>query len=193
MIRFEQPPEPTDFDERVRQRGSGWLKNNPHPQRPRDYWTPFRPQLADGFGNLCAYSCMYEPVGTVDHFLSCKNERYLAYEWSNYRFSAGWVNSSKQTVDSDVLDPFEVESGWFEILLPSLHLVVTKAVPTELREKAQFTIERLRLVEDERVLRQRAGWYELYLQEKINLDALRQCAPLIAAAVEKASKLATED
>ena len=128
---------------------------------------------------------MYEPVGTVDHFLSCKHERHLAYEWSNYRFSAGWINSSKQTADARVLDPFEIQEGWFEILLPSLQLVVTDKVPEELKGKAQFTIDRLHLVQDERVLRQRAEWFQLFREGLLKLEGLRRVAPLIAAAVEK--------
>ena len=47
---------------------------------------------------LCAYSAMYESVGTVDHFVSFHEDRSKAYEWGNYRYSAGWVNSSKQNV-----------------------------------------------------------------------------------------------
>ncbi|WP_228019853.1 hypothetical protein [Sphaerospermopsis sp. LEGE 08334] len=53
----------------------------------------------------------------LEHFLSCENHRHLAYEWTNYRFVSGWVNSSKGTLDNQVLDPFEVEDDWFEILL----------------------------------------------------------------------------
>jgi hypothetical protein len=63
--------------------------------------------------------------GTVDHYLCCKNYRHLAYEWSDYRFAFSWINSSKGTLDSQVLDPFEVEDGWFEIVLPSLELILT--------------------------------------------------------------------
>jgi hypothetical protein len=121
----------------------------------------------------------------VDHFLSCKHERHLAYEWSNYRFAAGWINSSKQNVDGEVLDPFELENGWFEILLPSLQLVLTDKIPRKLRAKARFTIERLHLKDDERVLRQREAWYRLYREGDLTLDGLHQVAPLVAAAVEK--------
>ncbi len=185
MIRFEEVPQPQKFEEQARRPGLKWLRDNPPPKRPRDYWSRFKPQLADGFWNLCGYSCMYEPVGTVDHFLSCKHERRLAYEWSNYRFSASWINSSKQNVDSGVLDPLEVEDGWFEIHLPSLQLVLTDRVPEALKSKAQFTIERLHLIDDMRVIRQREQWYQLYCEGKLNLECLRKCAPLIATAVEK--------
>ncbi len=192
MLRFEESSEPKEFDQRARKPGLGWLERNPPPKRPRDYWTAFKPELADSFRKLCAYSCMHVPVGTVDHFLSCKHERHLAYEWSNYRFAAGWINASKQNVDARILDPFEVEDEWFEIHLPSLQLVLTDKVPKDLRDKAQFTIERLHLVNDQRVMRQREEWYQMYREGMLDLDGLYRMAPLIASAIERSS-IATTD
>ncbi|MGF1675657.1 hypothetical protein [Plectonema radiosum] len=105
MIPFEPPPEPPDFDKKARQPGNAWLAKNPDPKKgTRDYWSPFKSNLADGFNNLCAYSVMYEPVGTVEHYLSRDNYRNLAYEWSNLRFASGWINSCKGTLDDQVLD-----------------------------------------------------------------------------------------
>ncbi|MEA5578933.1 hypothetical protein [Anabaena sp. UHCC 0451] len=186
MLKFNPPAEPADFDIKARQPGNNWLaKNTDTKKRPIDYWSKFKSNLADGFGNLCGYSVMYEPVGTVEHFLSCENHRHLAYEWSNYRFASGWINSSKGTLDNQVLDPFEVEDDWFEILLPSLQLVVSDKVPLEKLEKAEFTLQRLHLQDDERVLRQRQAWYQMYLNGEITLTGLEKKAPLIARAIKK--------
>jgi hypothetical protein len=186
MLKFNPPPEPADFDTKTRQPGNDWLtKNLNDKKRPKDYWSNFKSNLADGFGNLCGYSAMYEPVGTVDHYLSCENHQNLAYEWSNYRFSSGWINSSKGTLDDRVLDPFLVEDDWFEILLPSLQLIVTDAVPPAERQKAEFTLQRLHLQDDERVIRQREAWYQLYLDGDISLIGLEKRAPLIARAIRK--------
>ncbi len=185
MIHFEPVSEPPDFDQNARQRGHKWLAENPYATRPRDYWTPFKPQLADGFGNLCGYTAMYESVGTVDHYQSWKNNKPLAYEWSNYRFAAGWINSSKLNADDQVFDPFEVEDGWFEILLPSLQLVVTSAVPVNKRTQAEYTLERLHLRDDERVIRQREAWYRRYQENKLTLKGLEEVAPLLARAIRK--------
>ena len=92
---------------------------------------------------LCAYSAMYESVGTVDHFVSFHEDRSKAYEWCNYRYSAGWVNSSKQNLCStDLMDPLSVEEGWFEILLPSLQLKVSDSIPSEFRQLAKDTATR---------------------------------------------------
>lgn len=182
--------EPADFDARCRQAGQQWLLDHPKAgrkpgQRPRDYWSPFKPQLADAFGGLCAYGAMHEPVGTVDHFLPVDADESLAYEWRNYRFAAGWINSSKNKA-VDILDPLAVCAGWFEVLLPSLQLVmVLERVPEALRELAEQTLIRLHLRDDERVLRQRRMWYRMYQEGKLTLEGLRAVAPLIAAAVEK--------
>ena len=47
---------------------------------------------------------MLDLDGTVDHFLSTDQRRDLAYEWTNYRYATGWLNSSKQTLDQEILD-----------------------------------------------------------------------------------------
>lgn len=184
MMRFKPVPEPSQFNEKARLPGNAWLAQNPG-KRPKDFWFPFKSQLADGFQNLCGYSAMYEPVGTVDHYLSCENHPNLAYEWENYRFASAWINSSKRTLDERVVDPFQAEDDWFEILLPSLQLVLTDAVPAHERERAAFTLERLHLRDDERVIRQRREWYRLYQDGELTLAGLEKKAPLIARAVRK--------
>jgi hypothetical protein len=185
MKRFQRALEPAGFDEGCRQPGLAWLRANPSPKRPRDFWSPFKTRLCDAFGQLCGYSCMFEPVGTVDHYLSCHVRRERAYEWDNFRFASQWINSSKRTADDEVLDPFEVEDGWFEILLPSLQLVLTDRVPPEHRARAEHTLRRLHLRDDVRVIRQRAEWYRMYEEGELNLEGLRRKAPLIADAIER--------
>ena len=112
MIRFERVPEPEDFQDKARAPGVAWVAAHPDAKRPKDYWTPCKGALAEGFRGLCAYSAMYEPVGTVDHFVSWHEDRSKAYEWSNYRYSAAWINSSKSSVPSGyLLDPLEIEDG----------------------------------------------------------------------------------
>lgn len=185
MIPVARPAEPATFDVRCRQPGRAWMAKNADAKRPRDYWSPFRPALADGFRSLCGYGAMYVTVGSVDHFVSTKNQPDLAYEWSNYRFIDEWINKSKKNADDDVLDPFEVGPGWFEIQLPSLQLKVTDKVPAALRDKAEYTLKRLHLRDDERVIRQRRGWYEAYQAGHLTLDGLARFAPLIADAVRQ--------
>jgi hypothetical protein len=128
---------------------------------------------------------MHDPTGgTVDHYLSFKNHPHLAYEWTNYRFASATLNSSKKNADDAVLDPHEVGDGWFEIILPSLQMKVSATIPAAYRAKAEHTISRLKLRDGERIIRWRQSWYVLYLNGGLSLDALRQVAPLIAAAVQ---------
>lgn len=129
---------------------------------------------------------MLDPTGgTVDHYFSYKNFPELAYDWENYRFASGILNSSKKTADSDVLDPYDVQADWFEVILPSLQMQVTNSVPAHLEEKAKHTIKRLGLRDGERVIRWRKSWYDLHLQGRLDLTGLWKVAPLIAAAVAK--------
>lgn len=193
MIRFTLAPKPEGFVEKVERRGEAWLQANPA-GRPYRYWSEFRSALADAFRNLCAYSAIYEPVGTVDHFVSCDEDRSRAYDWSNYRFASGWVNSSKQALQSaQVLDPFEVQDDWFEILLPSLQLVTTDRIPEEYQERAAFVLRRLRLQDGEAVIRQRRAWYQLYMEGKLTLEGLAERAPLIASAAARATALSAQN
>ena len=184
VIRFEPVPEPDGFDRRARTPGEAWLAATPEPKRPRDLWTQFKGDLADGFRNLRAYSAMFEPVGTVDHFVSCHEDRSKAYDRTTCRDCAGWINASKSKEPAARLpDPFEIEDGWFEIHLPSLQLRVSDAIPEEFRARAEHVLTRLRLRDDERVMRQRRAWYKQYQDGKLTLAGLDGNAPLIAAAV----------
>lgn len=187
-------PEPADFDRRCRQKGQAWLQQNPKSTRkaprPKDFWSPFRPALAQAFADLCAYGAMYEPNGTVDHFTPVDADESLAYEWTNYRYASGWINSSKSR-RAQVLDAFQVQVGWFEVLLPSLQLVAVKTrIPPELHALVDDTLQALHLCDDERIVRQRQAWLRLYEAGDLTLDGLRKMAPLIAAAVEKRDGLA---
>jgi hypothetical protein len=184
MIPCSPAPEPADFDQACRQPGNAWLVAHPNATRPRDYWSRFKPELAAAFRQLCAYTAVYEPVGTIDHYLSW-DLGGAAYEWGNYRYASQWINSSKQTADGLVLDPFEVGEDWFEILLPSLQLRLTDQVPATHRSRAEFTLERLHLRDDERVIRSRRSWFELFQGGELTLAGLLERAPLIARAVEQ--------
>lgn len=190
-------PEPESFGVKCRQKGQDWLQRNPKSirkqKRPRDYWSGFRPALADRFSDLCAYGAMYEPVGTVDHFQPVDADETLAYEWLNYRFASGWINSSKNKCAA-VLDPFDVQPGWFEVLLPSLQLVARKdRIPAALHALADDTLRRLHLRDDERIVRQRRKWLEMYESGRLDLEGLRAFAPLIAEAVERLHKTSKTD
>ncbi|MBM7112640.1 hypothetical protein [Archangium primigenium] len=188
MIPVGRVPEPPGFHDKVRQPGRQWLLRHPQAERPRDLWSPFREKLAEGFGHRCGYTAMWELSGTVDHFRSIKRDRSLAYEWSNYRYASQWINSSKRA--GEVLDPYDVGEGWFEVHLPSLQLLLTDKVPEVLRALVESTLRLLPLVHDERILRLRRAWYAQYQAGRLSLEGLRVVAPLIASAIERSRERA---
>ena len=186
MIRFERVPKPAGFDEAAA-KGQQWLDAGPERAKTRpSLWRPFAKHLAQGFRYLCGYSVVYVANGEVDHFVSEKEDPSRLYDWDNYRYADGWFNASKKDLRShEILDPFEVEDGWFEIILPSLQLVVTDACPPGLHERALRMLDRLHLGDDERVLRYRREWYRMYVDGELTLEGLAKKAPLIARAVVK--------
>lgn len=191
MIHVPSPirPEPPRFDEECRQQGRKWLAHHdPLPDRPRDFWSPFRPDLRRGFGQRCGYYAMYVHDGQVDHSTSwktCKDNGTpeLAYEWDNFRFVDGALNSRKKTWDDGLLDPFEVEEGWFEVELPTLFLRAAR-VPPERQEAARLTLERLELDQGPRALELRWEWFEDY-RRGMPIEQLHEKAPLVAQAIER--------
>jgi hypothetical protein len=188
MIRVARPREPEAFDDRCRKRGRQWLKEHPGYKRPRDYWSEFEPQLRSAFNGLCGYCAMMIMKGQIDHFvpvdvLKERGEDELAYEWSNFRYGEGVLNQRKSS--HVVLDPYRVKNEWFQILLPSLQLVLTREVPRYRRKLAEFTLQQLGLQDSEVVVRYRAKWFSLYREGELSLEGLKQVAPLIANAVEQ--------
>ncbi|MBX3232929.1 MAG: hypothetical protein KIT84_44800 [Labilithrix sp.] len=189
MIPVKRSPAPKKHASMVAKPGNAWLEKNAASRtRPPGHWRLVRAELAEAFGHRCGYSAMYEPVGTVDHYLSIEGgARHLAYDWSNYRYAAGWVNSSKGTLDDLVLDPFDVRPGWFEMLLPSLQVVMTDRIPVRFRSKATVVLERLQIGHGEQVIRMRQAWLTKYREGKASLELLDDWAPLLAEALRKES------
>ena len=131
---------------------------------------------------------MWDLNGTVDHFSAQNRDRSNLYEWGNLRYASQWINSSKKA-KTGFLDPYDVEDGWFEVLLPSLQLVATSEVPESKRTLVETTLSELPIAHDERVIRQRRAWLEAYERGEITVDGLRTFAPLLAAAIAKRDAL----
>jgi len=192
MIPVPNPiPEPAHFEERCRVPGRAWLAKNEEalPDRPRDFWSAFRPDLRRGFENRCGYLAMRLEDGHVDHFLSWRNVRHLqpelAYEWSNFRFVDGAVNSKKGTLDDQLLDPFEIQDDWFELELPTFILKMGSKLPAHLRAKAEFTLRQLDLEQGRKAVLLRWEWYHAFVEGHINQAGLERYAPLVARAMDR--------
>lgn len=187
------------YEAHVRGPGSRWLAENPFseakpgepapkPKRPPSLWLKVRDELADAFYHRCAYTAArLSAPGEVDHFVSADEDRNKLYEWDNFRYCAGWLNSSKRNIRStEILDPLAIEDDWFEIVLPSLELRVTEKCPEHLRKRAEFMLDRLKLRNGHEVRRFREEMYNLYEREGPQvLPILDEWVPMIARAIRK--------
>ncbi len=180
MIHFQAVQEPEGWAA-VKKEADAWLEDHPDAQRPRDYWSAFITVLAEGFGYLCGYSALFDPAGTVDHFVPSGQP----YDWSNYRYATGWINSKKRA--AIVLDPFKVQDEWFELQFPSLQLKLSDKIPPDQKDLAEFTLKRLNLVDDERLIKCRAEWLRMYQEKELTLEGLEKKAPLVARALRRQS------
>lgn len=191
MIPVANPiPEPKAFDAECRTPGTVWrcsrqlAGTTPKTSEFPNLWAKYESDLSSAFHERCGWWAMWIAEGEVDHFLSKKNRPDLAYEWSNYRYIAGSVNGSKGNHDDDVLDPFEVQEDWFEVILPSMQLIVTDQLPIAWMDKARFTLKQLRLQDGTKIVRCRRRWYESF-KNGMPMSELVKFAPLVAKAVKK--------
>lgn len=196
MMKFVLADEPDGFDERVRRKGNDWLTANPSATSSKypSYWSEFKPQLAEAFHCLCGYTIMRTKLenADVEHYISKDTDSSKAYEWSNYRYSCLNINRYyKKNHDDNILDPFEVENDWFELLLPDCQLVLTDKVPPDKLSRAEFTLEQLQLQRGEWLIRERQYLFFAYTDGEITLDYLEREAPLLARAIEKRDAVVT--
>ncbi|WP_445672997.1 hypothetical protein [Pseudomonas inefficax] len=209
MIRVELVDEPESFDETVRKPGlraiaelvgeEGLSARRGRPRKvvaptreniPADkfpaVWTNALPDLMEAYGRLCAYICIYiERVtggGSVDHMLPKSCSWQDVYEWKNYRLACTLMNARKNNYQ-DVLDPFEVEDGWFRIELVSYQVIPGEGLDPMTKARVLATIERLKL-NDHDCLKVREEYATAFFDGDIKLDYLRRRAPFLAREIE---------
>ncbi len=169
--------------------------------RDYPYWVRAMPALHRAYGGICAYLARYiEPVETptTDHFVALRNavDPLLAYTWSNYRLAHALVNSVKSAIP-DVLDPFEIEAGWFGIDFGTFETVIGPNTPRGQREAVAHTILALKL--DGRELattRRRAAeryWSPPRGHRPLPLWSLEQDEPFLASELRRQGRLNPED
>lgn len=180
MIHVEPQPEPPDFDSKVRQPGQSELSSPEGELRP--HWQHCALQLWHAYRSVCAYSSLYIPRGTgarsVDHLLPKSKHRELTYEWSNYRLACSRMNARKNALES-VLDPFEVQDGWFALELSTLQVIPAEGLPEHLRQRVQETIDRLDLNDDE-FIQARTAYYEVFQSREVQFGYIRKHFPFLA-------------
>lgn len=135
----------------------GWTWTAPPPDGQSSllpsYWTTVLDDLHEGYSGICAYLSVYTHRSldgtSVDHYLpKSKSAVSLAYDWSNYRLASRPMNTNKWD-HQDVLDPFTLPLGLFELNLLSGKVRINTAVApvgSLLHDQAWHTLkERLKL------------------------------------------------
>ena len=146
------------------------------------------------YKRLCAFSCLYieELTGaaTVDHMLPKSTHWDHVYEWSNYRLSSGLMNSRKDDF-ADVIDPFDVQEGWFALELDDLQVVCFAGLDAPTVNRVEATIARLKL-NDRECTSARREYVQSY-RDGGRLDYLERRAPFIARELRRQNKLRPGD
>lgn len=153
LIPVEPQAEPPGFDDSVRARGRAWLalhraEVDSGERELQPFWRTCLPDLHRLYDGFCAYSTLYIPraVGNeaVEHFVPKSKSLDRAYEWSNYRLACARMNSRKGVFE-DVLDPFELEDGTFQLDPVTARIHPAAGLELARHELAQQTIDRLHL------------------------------------------------
>lgn len=164
------------------------------------YWTEVRgsdhksalDDMMEKYGQFCAYLAMRieRATGspTVDHYVPKERDWKLVYEWSNYRLSASCVNGAKGT--RDVVDPFEVGPGWFELDLDTFVVRRGNAAPAAEHVRIDETLKILNL---RQCIAQRGDFITRYRTREIDLVHVEIYAPFIASELRRQGQLVGED
>lgn len=178
------PKPPKGWQTQVLKKGRKWLNlssANRGAKSPRPYWLKYRDEIGEKFDYICCYTAVYVANGQADHHIPWAAVRgtrnaHQADQWSNIRYADGWINSAKGS--ARLPDPFVVQNGWFELLLPSLELQATgRHPPTE----QQAVDNLLKLVgKDHRAMKVRNRYFDQYRKGKRPFELVDEDAPLLA-------------
>jgi hypothetical protein len=189
MIPVQLQPEAADFDAQVRRPGLAYLQTNPNPSsrefKRRNYWTRAVSELSSAYENRCAYTSlrMVDSI-SIDHFLPKAHYPELAYEWSNYRLARQKLNGRKGNTE-EVIDPFNVEFGWFELDLPSCLLQPAQSLEREIKSRINQTINILQLNRDESLVQERCDLLVNLADELITIEFVDKTYPFLSYEVRR--------
>jgi hypothetical protein len=218
VIRVVPAPEPASFDAQVRQPGLSAIaelvgekpllrrrgrarkkvaekrEDIPGDKFP-EYWRLVLDDLLEAYGRICAYVCVYIERITgqpsVDHMAPKSLAWDQVYEWKNYRLACSLMNSRKGAIIA-VLDPFEVEDGWFELELVSFQIVAGEGLDAVLKSQVDETIDLLKL-NDAECRRLREEYVVSYLSGEISWSYLRKRSPFVARELQREGRLRKGD
>lgn len=184
MIPVSLKQEPVNFNDTVRVPGQSFLSLNPHPKRDewRPYWTKVLPNLRLEYKGICSYSATWIPHSTgshsVDHFLPKDLYPFLAYEWNNFRYCSSRFNSRKRI--KNILDPFTIQPGWFEINFNNMLIRPASHLSQSLKDEINNSIDILKLNSDDILVEERLIYLQDFETGEISFDYLQRKTPFIA-------------
>lgn len=155
------------------------------------YWRGALPNLLTAYENICAYSCFYiHPItggASVDHMAPKSKVWHRVYEWDNYRLACARLNARKSDF-SDVLDPFEIGTNWFELELVGFQVRPGAKLSSSVRDSVESTIDRLGL-NDFDFRSQRESDAEDYWAGYVALSQLEMRSPFVARELGRQGRL----
>lgn len=189
MIRVGAQPEYQEFDRQVRQPGLAFLRRKSQPTsadfRKKNFWKKAIKHLHVAYSGSCAYTTMYlVDGGTIDHYLPKVAYPYLAYEWNNYRLARQKVNRRKGDT-LNVVDPFEVQEGWFVLDVPSCLIRSGSGLKTEVRKRINATINILQLNADDSLVQERCDLLVDLADGNVTLEFLDRWYPFLSQEVRR--------
>ncbi len=218
MIRVALAPEPANFDADVRRPGldairelvgEAPLETRRGPKRKRiaesreaisaerypPLWRDTLDDMLVAYKRMCAYTCLYiEHVtggASVDHVLPKSTRWDRVYEWTNYRLACSLMNSRKGALTL-VLDPCEIDDGWFCLELDAYQVIPNPELSGGLAQKIADTIDLLELNDNE-CLKARGEYVRGYLDGEIGFSYLERRAAFIARELRRQGRLHDAD
>jgi hypothetical protein len=189
MTHIVKQQEPETFNEKVRIPGRNFLKTYPFPNsrqlQEHNYWKNIKDDLSQLYKHICAYTgeWVYKESASVDHFMPKSKYPQLAYEWDNYRLTTKEMNNIKGD-KVDLIDPFDVQIGWFVLVLPGCDIKPCETLNEIDRNKINYTINVLKLNSDKRS-ENRSIIIQDYINNGCPFDSLKKRYPYIACELER--------
>lgn len=201
MMCVQSRPEPSDFDAKVRQPGSRFLRQVPHPSnrqfRSHRYWSRARRDLGRSYGHRCAYtsirligSTSVPDEASIDHFLPKSLFPEFAYEWDNLRLARKCVNNAKGDCVG-IVDPVRVRPGWFVLDIPSCLVKAGQVENKELTRCIVKTISVLGLNDIDHLVEERCDILADLADGVITLDYVDQYYPFISFELRRQDMLSS--
>ena len=158
------------------------------------YWTECLDSLMTAYDEVCAYSCfrIHRVTGarSVDHFAPRSRAWDRVYAWTNYRLACSRLNARKRDF-TDILDPFEVQTGSFQLELVGFQLLPAAGLDADVTRRIEVTCKRLGLNDYDRQCRERDA--ERYWAGNVSLTVLREESPLVAIELARQGRLNAGD